>query len=512
MSGKTFVGGYIPPAFGWGATTFYLSYCGFYNDGESEAIAKLSSAHGTYSNLSMNVKSNNGTITAKHRSAGANGNQIASSGASGTGWFTDVTNTDVQADGDKIAIQIASTGGTTLLCGAWSEFDAADGSMTFYGGRGATSSGNNGGGYYSGLAGGSPDGTEAGAQVKMTTGGTLSHLTCYEINGFQTFKSRINGADGNLSVLGAASTWTEDSTHSDAFSAGDLICYHTAATSTERTYHEGMRFVTSGAGCQEMQAATTASGSINTPSYFNFIGDAGNGSLEADQQLKFPFQIKSQSFRVYQYATGTGPITGHMRVNGASVNGTVSISTGTTGLVTDVTNTDTINSGDKACALLSIGSGAANIGWVGISLVPGSSTETSTAVMSFSGISFTARASDSLMQGVEAFSGIAFAGIAHDVTGQGIESFSGVSYAGDTVRRETSDGALAYAGIAYGGATSRVETSTGALVFKGISYTGRSSRMETSTGVLALGHSFAITALGFDLPAAGDRSFWTFGA
>jgi hypothetical protein len=509
MSGETVVGGAgLGTGFNWGATNFFLSLCMSFNDGEGEAVAKVSSAAGTYSLLSLYAHANAGVITARTRVNAANGNGVVATTSTGTGWFTDVSNSDTVADGDKVCLNISSTGNPTEFGAVVAQFVGSV-HPVFYLGRGAASSGNNGGNYFVNANGGSIDGTEAGAQVKWTGGGTISHITTFEINGFQTFKSRVAGATGNLSVIGAPSTWAEDAVHSDTVTAGQGVCMFVGATSTERTYHEGMRYTCdNGSVSQELIATTATTGNINTTTYINPCAGGGNGGVEVDNQLKMPFAIKSQTLQIYEYAAG-GNTTARLRVNGA--NGNQVISSSGTGRFTDVSNTDSLLAGDKISVQLTPAS-ASNIAFVALSLVPGSSTETSTGVLSFGGLSFVASASDAYVTGDLAFSGLAFAASTHRIEGSsGDLAFAGVSFAGSASDAYTTGG-LAFGGLGFLAGTTRHETGAGVLAFKGISYVGHVAGVETGAGVMAFG-PFAIVATAFDLGAgAGAQQFWTFGA
>lgn len=492
MAGRSLVGGGWPEGFNWGATgAVFSSLCGGIQDGEPESVSKLSSAAGTYSNLAMYAHANAAVITARFRKNAANGNQIVATSSGGTGWFTDVTNSDACADGDKVCTSMSATGNPTEPGLVVMQFDATSGFTTWYQGRGASSSGNNGGNYYSGATGGSLDGTYQGASTKMTTGGTLSHITTWETNGFQTFKSVINGSIGNLSVLGAASTWTEDAVNSDTFSAGDLICYHTAATSTERTYHEGMRFVTSGNGCQEFQGYAGVGGNWNGAGFASIMGSDPPGRGEADAQIKIPFgSMKMQSARFYQYAVGTGPASFQSRVNGANGTMTGSLSSGATGLVTDVTNSDPISAGDKYCIGISLFSGgAANVAWVGVSMVPGSSTETSTGAMQFGPVTMAGAAHDPshTATGAMAFGPVAMNGagrLAENTTGK--LSFGPVKMAGAVGLSPPGRGALDFGPISIG-AFSGVEQSKGRLAFGSVTMNGAGKVPPLAGGAMQFG-------------------------
>jgi uncharacterized phage protein (TIGR02218 family) len=488
MSGLSIVGGAFYSGFNWGATgRVYVALCLSVNDGEDEAHSKVASAAGTYSRLSLNATNQNGVITGHFRKNGADGNGVVATTSSGTGWFTDVTNSDALADGDFTAISMSASGSFTELAQMIAQFSATSGNATWYFGRGSSSSGNNGGNYYCSMQGGSPDGTSAGGGVKMTHGGTVSHGTTWQTNGFQTFTDVINASNGAISVVGVAGTWVQDAIHSDTFSGGDVVGMHTGATGTERTYNEGLRCVTS-TDFQEFQGYAGDNGNWNATGYASLIGGDPNGRVEAAAQIKMPFGgMKLQSWRFYQYAVGTGPFTFKSRVNGSTGNASVSASSGSTGLFTDVTNSDSVSQGDLVCGQGSLPSGgAANVGWVGASMVPGSSTETSTGVLAYGPLAFNAKTYEP-GAGLLSYSGLAFTAHTRSEDARGAMAFGALAMAGAATvpQHLTSTGVLAFGGLVFQG-TSGIEISASTFAFSGISFVAGGGSRASQAAVLAL--------------------------
>lgn len=188
----------------------------------------------TLSNFRVYAATNtgDGAVTFRIRINGAYGNQIITIPAGTPGEFEDAVNTDVIAPGDLVGIEgvQASGAGTIQLC--IMQFKATCASRHMINGTAQ------------GVAVGSgtttyvtPEGTpqlfgpeadcQAAAQVNMTKKNLFVRVRDNTLNGQTIVRSRVNGANGNLTVtINAGATGEfEDLVHSDVLVPADLDCY-----------------------------------------------------------------------------------------------------------------------------------------------------------------------------------------------------------------------------------------------------------------------------------------------
>lgn len=194
-----------------------------------------------YINLSANTKTTN-TVAGLLKNGSA-GNNIVTIGAGATGTFEDTTpHTDTVASGDTISAYI--TTGTGAGSATWQRCGAmfrGTGSKTDLGahttGANSRATTNDTYGHLTGRFGSLSNTTEALAQDVVPFPCRLSNfrVTAGIVNSTNTFKIRINGADGNQGVTVSGSGVTEDTTNHDDISANDKINFvqrSAAATSS----------------------------------------------------------------------------------------------------------------------------------------------------------------------------------------------------------------------------------------------------------------------------------------
>ena len=181
-----------------------------FNNGTDETVAQTTvRTAGTFSGLWIYMVGNSrGASTMRFRKNGADGNQVVSIGASATGLFADASNSDTVAAGDNVCHAITiGAGGTNFentMSGVAFDAGLGDTQVVFCGG---VFGGLNAAGLtrWSPLAGsGSTSITEASAQNYIPIPGTLSDM-CVGVGSNSatfavTYQTRINGADGNLTI------------------------------------------------------------------------------------------------------------------------------------------------------------------------------------------------------------------------------------------------------------------------------------------------------------------------
>lgn len=180
--------------------------------GGSETDAQTPFPAGTISNLWCRVKSAataNSTVVLRRN--GANGSETFSIDANITGAFSDATDTDSIASGDKIAVGI--TPGSTA-------YYSTPSGVTAY----KTSSYNS---------------TEANSKLRMRKAFTVNNFATFITGGGGgTLNSRKNGTNGNIAVnlnVGSAQL-VQDTAHLDNVAVGDDFDWQFSDTGTNYSY------------------------------------------------------------------------------------------------------------------------------------------------------------------------------------------------------------------------------------------------------------------------------------
>lgn len=354
----------------WSAgNVFYQgAFCAPRESNTSEALSQSRlRAAGTISNLWFRISSNScsAASTFKSRIAGANGNISISVNASTSGTFEDASNTDVIAADALVDFDFTAGAGTgSFLLRSYAFVFNADSNTVFR--TGNTGVGLNGAsftGYFNLIGGGATATTvENETQQEVPAAGTLKNMFVYVSGNARTttttIKTRVNGADGNVtvSIVAAATGIFEDTSNTDTISAGDeingkyttgtgteVITVAFVAVSLETT--TGQSVVGSGMDTPGGVVVTTG-----TTRYWG-LGAGGNvDTTESDASVKalLARTVSKLWAGVVANAT-TSASTLDFRVNSASSALTVSITAGTTGEFSDATNsvaivaTDVIN-------------------------------------------------------------------------------------------------------------------------------------------------------------------------
>lgn len=189
---------------------------------------------------------------------------------------------------------------------------------------------------------------EANRQIKVRTPGTSSRLYINVLTndrGASTFRSRKNAANGNQVANITASTTGEfeDTTNTDSWADGDDVNNQltTGAGGTTFTFNLTRSvFKSSGEHTEIFSSSGTAVAAVND---FSPLGGPGGAGTEANNQMKIQAPGTFKKLAYYVSAnTRDANITGRLRVNGANVNLSVTITSATTGLFEDTANTDAV--------------------------------------------------------------------------------------------------------------------------------------------------------------------------
>lgn len=198
--------------------------------------------------------------------------------------------------------------------------------------------------------------TESDTQVTWRTPGTLRNLwivVTTNSRGASTLRSRINGANGNLSVtIPATTTGTfEDTTNSDAIADGDLLNTELAVGAGGASFIytiQGALFIPTTTGNTltkhgEVFQEVRTGGALTR--YYEIQGGGSNGgsATEADVQYRIRTAGTWENLNVRVTAnTRVGATTYRSRINTAYGNQSISVAAAATGVFEDTTNTDAV--------------------------------------------------------------------------------------------------------------------------------------------------------------------------
>lgn len=334
----------------------------FNDDGDQveDEVEMVCRAAFTASNLQANVTTVDGTNTLITRKNGGDGNQSIS--LTSTGLTEDASNTDSLADGDTFNTEVTGGGmhgnfvnfgcvavvlddggsDVSMLQNTQDVGDANDSSVHYYPILGHLVQGS----------------TEADRQLKVYEALTISNLRIYiNVNTFAastTYRTRIDGSNGNQSVsFSAAETGAkEDTTNSDTLSSGDLINYakDSGGGSGGAELSSAQLKLSGGVHLVGATYPDTSSYNNNTSRYANMASLRNNtATSEAGKQIEANTVDDLGNLQVHCDSNDrNGATTVELRDDGAKASGgpTISISSSTTGVVEDTTNTFTTGVGD----------------------------------------------------------------------------------------------------------------------------------------------------------------------
>lgn len=332
----------------------------------------------TASNLWANITAVSGTLTIRSRKNGANGNQVIS--ATTTGAKEDTTNTDSLATNDLICISFTMSGshGDTATFQAWSLLldDSGNDTPHWLSCNQGNSSSWSQGADQRGLISGSSQGyTNSEADSIVRASATLSKLSLYlNTNTLNTsnpnFTFQINGSDGNqvVAVTAGVTGRFSDTTHSDAVVAGNIVRIRKAVVSgTGTAAITQINLLASSAKFRTLLAIANAGNSFstaNTTTFASLCGRLVDGITEANAQISTRVADVFKNLQCNVTANSRSDITTiTFRANTTSPSGgpALSISSGSTGIIEDLTGSYTSGTTDLVAYRVVIGAGTGSI-------------------------------------------------------------------------------------------------------------------------------------------------------
>lgn len=200
--------------------------------------------------------------------------------------------------------------------------------------------------------------TEADAQIKWYGTGAIKrlrvHVSANSATGNTVFRVRINGANGNsvITVGAGATGFFEDTTNTDTWADGDLICLYADRNAESTTVQAiGADAIASSGTVNKVGVYGTVSFSTASATrYFPFVGDIADLNASELTRYSAPIDITCTAENLAVYISSNGRSTNttyNLRINGADGNNTVTVGSGATGWFEDASNTDSLTAGDN---------------------------------------------------------------------------------------------------------------------------------------------------------------------
>jgi len=214
--------------------------------------------------------------------------------------------------------------------------------------------------------------TEANAQIQWYGNGTIKrlrvHVSANSATGNTVFRVRINGANGNsvITVGAGATGFFEDTTNTDTWADGDLICLFADRNAESTTIQGfGADAIASSGTVNKVGAYGTVSFSTASVSrYFPLVGDIADINTTELDRLSPTIDVACTARNLAVYISSNARTTNttyKIRINGADGNSTVTVGSGVTGWVEDTSNTDTISAGDDVNWVMTTSTGTGAI-------------------------------------------------------------------------------------------------------------------------------------------------------
>jgi hypothetical protein len=368
------------------SVTFATSATRFFPLGVGADLNSATEAHnalpcrtaGTYSDFSLYQQTSLASgATATFRKNTADGNQTISIGSGVTGALQDLSNTDTVVAGDLIAIQyVNATAANARVTGMGCVFEdsSSDRVYRLAARRDSFSSATASTTSFFPVGGVIPNAaatTEANAQYKNRLTATIRNAAIYVSANARstttTFRSRVNGANGNISIsIGASTTGLlEDTSNSDSIVNTDLICTSlTTGTGAGTITVRGtlLEYVTSSASAPILCGSANGTSAASAETRYNSIsGGISNNSTEVN--ISAPLWTSGTLSNLQCYVSvntiaATSTLTS--RIAGADGNLTLSIGSTATGYFEDTTNSDTVTATNRLATKLVVGTSATN--------------------------------------------------------------------------------------------------------------------------------------------------------
>jgi hypothetical protein len=347
-------------------------------------VANKCRAAATLRNLESLVSANTlstATTTITSRKNSGAGSMSLSISAGLTGLFSDLVNSDSLAVADTydLSTVVPNSGtGSILIRSTGANLVASNNHTSIFGGFSGSAGLSSD--FYCQLSGDAENNaSETTIKQQVDVAGTIKNMQVYlSVNSnanTMTVVSRVNGANGaqTISISAAATGLFEDTSNSDTLVAGDDICafFDFGAGGTGITLKYVSTLFTNTVNKKNniytsSPASRTASA---TASYYSILGmlPSTNNTTESTVKIQHNFPVKSSLMKIYVSAnTYTGTATMTSRKNGGAGSQTISITATTTGLLEDVTNSDTLaTTDDFNFSIVNGTSGSITIAWIG---------------------------------------------------------------------------------------------------------------------------------------------------
>ena len=355
------------------AATRYLSIghgmpLAFITEANSQVVFR---EPGTLSKLWVRVNSNDHTSLAyRVRINGSDGNLTCSYGSSETGIKKDDTNSDAVAAGDTLSLSAVASGGTAAAHVVWVlVFTPTTDSPTLYTNQANFDVSTSSVTEFIGFAGRSSLGSvEADHRFRALVAGRLKYLRLRGTNNGAntvTFRSRVNGVNGNLVVaIAGGGSHGEDTTNEDTIAAGDDIglSVTTGAGMVASSFPLLHCTFIPDSGFQYVSMMDQAFLSPSTTYYFSAGGSLDSFATEAECSLEARFAQRLSKLAIYVSTNGnSSSSTFRLRINGANSTQVITIGAGVTGFLQDATHTDDVAAGDLIDYQLVTGAGGSDI-------------------------------------------------------------------------------------------------------------------------------------------------------
>ena len=196
--------------------------------------------------------------------------------------------------------------------------------------------------------------TEAAQQIKVFSPGTVSLIGIYiaaEDRADSTWRTRINGADGNAVITITGTGQFEDASNTDALVDDDLANFSLVTGAGGTTFSPGTAWYTFAptSGTQVYIGNADGNNFSGTADLFFPFCRTTSIATEADAQAAFAASQTLQAGQI-RVPTNTRSETTRFRARINAVNGNLVIAyaAAATGVVEDVTNTDAVADTDEA--------------------------------------------------------------------------------------------------------------------------------------------------------------------
>lgn len=309
--------------------------------------------------IQLTVNTSTGNTLFRLRKNGANGNSLITIGAGATGFFEDTTNTDTWADGDLICFFLDRTAESSTVAGIGADAIADVGTVNKVGAYGSLGFATASVTRYLPFVGDiadfntTEDNRLSPTQEIATTAENLAvYVSANARTTNTTYRLRINASNGTMNVVvgSGATGWFEDTSNTDSISAGDDVNWSfTTSTGTGTITTKSISCdLTESAGKQQCFAQSSAANVIAAATrYMPIMGQLAIGGGSVVNRMYMTGSGTARNLRVFVTTNpSSSATTFNLYKNGAATAVTTSITAGTTGEFTDLSNSVAFADGD----------------------------------------------------------------------------------------------------------------------------------------------------------------------